>query len=51
MLDTLQSVQVRHKSDPIFQCPQELHLELHHLAEVSKQVIQLQTRRLTFTWK
>lgn len=49
IFNTLQSVQIRHESDPVFQCLQELHLEFHHLAEVSKQIIQLQTHTLTFT--
>ncbi|TNN59059.1 hypothetical protein EYF80_030693 [Liparis tanakae] len=43
-----QSVQVGHQPDPIFQGPEELHLELHHLPEVSEQDVQLQHTGASF---
>lgn len=36
LLDPFQPVQIRHQSDSIFQCPEKLHLELHHLPEVTE---------------
>lgn len=42
LLHPFQSLQIRHKSDSIFQRPEKLHLELHHLPEVTEQNVQLQ---------
>lgn len=42
LLNTFQPVQIWHQSDPVFQRPQELHLELHHLPKVPEQNVQLQ---------
>lgn len=44
LLHPFQPVQIRHQPDPVFQRPQELHLELHHLPEVPEQNVQLQHR-------
>lgn len=57
LLHVFQPVQIRHQSDPVFQRPQELHLELHHLTEVPEQNVQLQhnTQRIALirllVWK
>lgn len=42
LLHSFQGVQIWHQFDSIFQRSKKLHLKFHHLAEVSKQNVQLQ---------
>lgn len=45
LLHPFQSVQVWHQSNSIFQCAEKLHLEIHHLTEVTEQNVQLQYKQ------